>query len=1213
LDGGALLPNDGHTGPTDEIRRLHSLRFGRIRVNECYRDFSPSNGQSCKQNRVLVDLGRFQLAVSSSSVPPRLLVFSCLVCILLTACGGGGGSSISAPPLPPDFVLGLTPSSISLVPGTSTTVQASVTPQNGFSGTVTLAPGTLPSGISISPTLPQSVGSSGLALTISATSGVAVNSYSLPLTATSGSLQHSATEKLTVANRADFSLGVPLQTVNVAISNSDQLGINVIPGLGVVDYTVSFQASAPTGVSATFSSTTVTPPASSTLTVSVSASASIGPGTVTINATRSLDGQLVASSFPVYIDPKPGTIPGNRTNWVRFGSNPIAVYYDAPRNHVLASLPAINQVEVVDPATGNLLSSIPVSVANFEPNGVWLASSSNLSGSLDGNSVYVMGAGHVATIDLASGQVIRQQATPQAPSAISPTFLVAAMSGHMVFGSWGDSSFYHWDGVSALASVHSISDLYSFDRNFDGSKVLVLSGDTGAGYQLLDIASDTIVVQGNYANAVLMTVRGNPVRGEWAVANSNGIDFLDGNMNLIARVPAVLAGSSTYWGMTYSPDGKYLYFVSSPTGLPFLITIDTSTYQVVNSAPATGTDLAYILREPPEWITQPFAADTTGLVFGLGQKGLVIDDATYTVDPNQATPQDYAIIATPDNGPVNASTPVQITTQVYAAQPDIWFGNERASSESLNTSGQAAGTAPAAQVAGPVNIKLFPPDGYAHVMPQAFAYGTTITSMRNSICPVTGGCSTDIFGFGLFGSDASKTTVKIGGSAASVNSTNYFGLNAGYPYPLQFLTVTVPSGTAGRADVVVTSGAGQATLPGGFLYASSLHSYPSPQIYNALLFDEKRQILYLSTNSQIARFSVSSSNFLSPITPPSLTGQNQFQAMALTPDGSKLIVANETDESVALIDPDDPASAQAVAVPANAGTGGPLFVAATSTGKALISMSDPASGPLYALDLVTLQVVTQTINGGSTAGGERLSGTSDGSTILLRGYGGGGGLWNDAKQQFTPVFQNFAGAGVGSAAGDGNMFGVGEGFIAQDGTSITAASITDELGGFQSWQPNDAALNDSGSLEFAPGQAYVGGPSGLFILDTHHGDVLGNIVLQNQINNWTKTIAVDSVQHVFMADSQGLTVLTLEAAPLAIGWLNPAVASTNGSSVIVVRGSGFQTGTSVTIGGKSAIAIYVDANTLQVTAPANAAGAAQMIVQNPGGEKYVLDAALLYQ
>ena len=220
----------------------------------------------------VVELVRFQQAVSSLSLPFRLCVAVCLLCILLTACGGGGGGSTTPPPAS-DFGIVLNPASISLVAGTSTTVQASVTPQNGFSGTVSLSSENLPAGMSISPTLPQSIGSSGLTLTISTVGSVAANSYSLQLTATSGALQHTATETLTVGNRANFSLDVPSQTVNLAISKSDQLAINVVPGQGVVDYTVSLQASVPAGLKASFSSTTVTPPGTSTLTLSAGATA----------------------------------------------------------------------------------------------------------------------------------------------------------------------------------------------------------------------------------------------------------------------------------------------------------------------------------------------------------------------------------------------------------------------------------------------------------------------------------------------------------------------------------------------------------------------------------------------------------------------------------------------------------------------------------------------------------------------------------------------------------------------------------------------------------------------------------------------------------------------------------------------------------------------------------------------------------------------------
>ena len=1018
---------------------------------------------------------------------------------------------------------------------------------------------------------------------------------------------------------ADFSIAVKPDSLSLPLGTSTQFQVTESPLNGFAGAVFIDAGSLPTGV--TISPALPQKIGSSGLSLSVTAAPNATAGTFSLPLVATSGSLQHSTNLGLtLVNPGVGTIPGNRTNWVRLGSNPIAVYYDAPRNHVLASLPAINRIQVIDAGTGSVLSAISASIANFEPNGRWLASASNISSTLDGKSLLALGVGHVSNIDLASGMLTGQQTLPVSillgrttPSPIFPTFIVAAGGGHMIFGSWGDSAFYNWDGTSTLASQHLTSDLYSFDRNFDGTKVLVTSGDTSGAYQLLDVASDTITARGAYSsNATIMTVRGNPARNEWAIANSNGVDFFDSNLNLLASVPAVLIGSATYWGMTYSVDGKYLYFVYSPAGLPFVITVDASSHSVVGIAPATGTDLPYYRREPPEWVVQPFAADGTGLVFGLGEKGLVIDDSTYAIDPTQATAADFAIIATPDSGPISVPTPVQITTQTYAAQPDVWFGNQRALAEALNPAGQVSATTPPGLSSGPVNIKLFPPDGYAHVIPQAFTYGTIIEYIRNSVCPVSGGCSADIFGFGLFGSDSSQTSVTIGGAAATVQSVHYLNGERPYPYPLQYVTVTVPPGAAGRAGVKVRSGSGQASSSGGFLYASSLQSYPSSQNYNALLFDEKRGILYASTNSQIARFSPGSSSFLTPITPPSLTGQNQFQGMSLTPDGSRLLVANKQDLSVAVIDPDNPSGAQAVSVPANGpNPSGPVFVAATSTGKALISIGgyvEPWTGPLFELDLSTPKVKSLTFPGVFTGDAPRLSSTGDGSTILIRSYAGTVGIWSASDGQYTSFANGFGGSGLGVSSSDGNIFGVGLGFIAPDATSTIGLGIPDELGGFQSIFPNDAALNDSGSLEFVPSEQT------LLILDTHHGDVLRSLHLPNQVNVWTKVIALDSnAEHVFLSDSKGLTVLSLAAAPLAIGSVSPSIASTNGATGVKLRGSGFQPGTVVTVGGKAATSVFIDSNTLQVTTPPQPAGAAPIVVQNPDGESYKLDAAILYQ
>src|SRR5260370_9669241 len=61
--------------------------------------------------------------------------------------------------------------------------------------------------------------------------------------------------------------------------------------------------------------------------------------------------------------------------------------------------------------------------------------------------------------------------------------------------------------------------------------------------------------------------------------------------------------------------------------------------------------------------------------------------------------------------------------------------------------------------------------------------------------------------------------------------------------------------------------------------------------------------------------------------------------------------------------------------------------------------------------------------------------------------------------------------------------------------------------------------------------------------------------------------------------------------------------------MLTIRGRGFQSGAPVTIGGKSAATNFVDINTLTVTTPSLTAGRQQIIITNPNGDSYTLDAA----
>jgi hypothetical protein len=92
----------------------------------------------------------------------------------------------------------MTPSTESVAAGSNTTYTVTVTPSNGFSGTVSLGVSGLPTGVtgSFNPTTVPGSGSS--TLTITAGSGAAAGSYTATVTGTSGSLSNNTSAGLTI-------------------------------------------------------------------------------------------------------------------------------------------------------------------------------------------------------------------------------------------------------------------------------------------------------------------------------------------------------------------------------------------------------------------------------------------------------------------------------------------------------------------------------------------------------------------------------------------------------------------------------------------------------------------------------------------------------------------------------------------------------------------------------------------------------------------------------------------------------------------------------------------------------------------------------------------------------------------------------------------------------------------------------------------------------
>jgi hypothetical protein len=96
----------------------------------------------------------------------------------------------------PNFSLSASPNTLSIVQGASGTSTISVTPQNGFSGSVSLSASGLPSGVTASFNPSSTTGTSTLTLTASGTA--TTGSATVTITGTSGSLTNTTSLALTV-------------------------------------------------------------------------------------------------------------------------------------------------------------------------------------------------------------------------------------------------------------------------------------------------------------------------------------------------------------------------------------------------------------------------------------------------------------------------------------------------------------------------------------------------------------------------------------------------------------------------------------------------------------------------------------------------------------------------------------------------------------------------------------------------------------------------------------------------------------------------------------------------------------------------------------------------------------------------------------------------------------------------------------------------------
>jgi hypothetical protein len=184
----------------------------------------------------------------------------------------------------PDFALTTSPTSVLLNTGTSANVSVSLTALAGFNSPVSLSVSGAPPGITAtfnpSTVTPPGTGT----LLLAADASVSPGNYSLVVNGSGGGNSHSAALNATVATTGlgDFAVFTGLGMLPGA-SASATVWTSVSGGFSS---DISFSApNLPTGISATFSPTTISAPGAGSSTIALSTDPAIPPGTYAINIT----------------------------------------------------------------------------------------------------------------------------------------------------------------------------------------------------------------------------------------------------------------------------------------------------------------------------------------------------------------------------------------------------------------------------------------------------------------------------------------------------------------------------------------------------------------------------------------------------------------------------------------------------------------------------------------------------------------------------------------------------------------------------------------------------------------------------------------------------------------------------------------------------------------------------------------------------------------
>ena len=214
--------------------------------------------------------------------------------LINTLTGGSSGT--------PGYSISASPTSLSVTAGSSGTSTITSTITDGFDSAVTLTASGQPTGVTVafSPTSITGSGTSTATFTVASTT--TAGTYTITVTGTSGSTTHTATVSLTVTAAVTGSYTISVSPTSGYLDQGQSgYAVVTIKASGGFDSAVTLSATGiPSGVTGSFSPTSITGSGTSDFTLTVARNAPTGTYPITITGTSGSTSHSTTLEFSIY-------------------------------------------------------------------------------------------------------------------------------------------------------------------------------------------------------------------------------------------------------------------------------------------------------------------------------------------------------------------------------------------------------------------------------------------------------------------------------------------------------------------------------------------------------------------------------------------------------------------------------------------------------------------------------------------------------------------------------------------------------------------------------------------------------------------------------------------------------------------------------------------------------------------------------------------------